>query len=147
MFRSIHLSRLVFAGRSAVVFGLLLQSGMAHALSPACKALNEASGSVSYTNRWLAEDFAPGESLSVSFYDNGDGLGGNPVMSDGVRLTSRNIARTAYAYQSNTGSKGVHAGYVSAAELSNYGLMIRIKAGTYMGPIALTCVDATHDGT
>lgn len=122
-----------------VLFQLLAGPGVAQAASAACEAINLVGATTSYTTRFAAADFLPGESVSVSFSDTGGNIGGSPIGSELVNLRSRDTSQIVLDYRSNTGSVGTHSGTASSSFLSNYGLYVRISSGTYIGPVQLRC--------
>jgi uncharacterized protein YhjY with autotransporter beta-barrel domain len=104
--------------------------------------------SSSYSRSFPAASFDSGESVTVTFNDNGNNAGNsNPTGADSVILRNPSTFAAYYDYRSNTGSAGNHTGSASSAQLSA-GLFISIKAGTYLGPVTISCgAAASSDAT
>ncbi|WP_346832084.1 autotransporter domain-containing protein [Pseudomonas abietaniphila] len=80
--------------------------------------------------------------MNVTFNDNGNNAGNsNPAGADSVILRNPTTFAAYYDYRSNTGSAGNHTGSASSAQLSA-GLFISVKAGTYLGPVTISCSSA-----
>nr|WP_234902700.1 cadherin-like beta sandwich domain-containing protein [Agrobacterium larrymoorei] len=95
------------------------------------------SGTTDYTGRFNAAAFEIGETLAVSFSDNGTDPKDNPTNSAQVRL-STNASALVYAYSSSSGSAGPHEGTI--ATLSSSGLFIRIgNTRGYLSAVSITC--------
>ena len=92
-----------------VLLQLLAGTGVAQAASAACDAINLVGATTSYTNRFAAANFLPGESLTISFFDSVSGIGGNPTAADAVIFRSQSAATAGYDYRSYSGSAGPHS--------------------------------------
>lgn len=111
---------------------------MAHAMSAACSTINGLGAQTVYTNRFLPIEFQAGETVSVSFSDNGAGAGGSPAAADMVLLSQYNTTPQ-YRYTTDVGAAGSYTGSVDSSFLTANGLYLRIKAGTYLSPVTVTC--------
>ncbi|MFK7698670.1 autotransporter domain-containing protein [Pseudomonas caspiana] len=121
------------------ISSLLFDTSTAHALSASCATLNGLSGSGSFSRSFAAGSFAAGESVSVTFSDNGGNVGNNnPSSADSVIMRNPTTFTPYFDYRSNTGSAGSHAGSASAANLTN-GLFISTKVGTYLSTVTINC--------
>ncbi|MCI8210507.1 hypothetical protein AUC61_13280 [Pseudomonas sp. S25] len=121
------------------ISGLLFDTSTAYALSASCATLNGLSGSGSFSRSFAAGSFAAGESVSVTFSDNGGNVGNNnPLSADSVLMRNPTTFTPYFDYRSNTGSAGSHAGSASAANLTN-GLFISTKVGTYLSTVTINC--------
>ncbi|MBC8982357.1 autotransporter domain-containing protein [Pseudomonas lurida] len=121
------------------ICSLLFDSSSAYALSASCTTLNGLSGSGTFSRSFAAGSFAAGESVSVTFSDNGSNVGNsNPSSADNVILRNPTNFSPYFDYRSNTGSSGSHTGTASAADLTK-GLFISIKVGTYLSPVTISC--------
>lgn len=130
-----------------IVQWLVGMSG-AHAMSAACSTLNGLGATTSYTQRFQASAFQAGESVSVSFSDNGAGIGGSPTTAD-VAILGQYSTVAQYRYSSDTGTAGSHVGTVDSSFLTTNGLYVRIKATSYLSPVVVSCSSAavSNDAT
>ncbi|WP_175459963.1 S-layer family protein [Ralstonia sp. 25mfcol4.1] len=110
-------------------------------MSAACSTLNGLGATTSYTQRFQASAFQAGESVSVSFSDNGAGIGGSPVTADVVILGQYSTV-SQYRYSSDTGTVGSHVGSVDSSFLTSNGLYLRINATSYLSPVIVSCSGA-----
>lgn len=118
--------------------GLAVTASPALALSNACTTLNSNSGTTSYSATFNAADFVTGETVTVSFTDNG----GDPktvpeINSAQIRLNNQNSSTVFYRYSSYTGSAGPHFG--SHNSLSTNGLSIQINSRTFLSGVTIVC--------
>lgn len=128
-----------FVFMALAICGLLFDSSSAYALSASCTTLNGLSGSGTFSRSFPAGSFSAGESVSVTFSDNGGNVGNsNPSTADNVILRNPSTFSPYFDYRSNTGSAGSHAGSASAADLTN-GLFISTKVGTYLSTVTINC--------
>ncbi len=128
-----------FVFMALAICSLLFDSSSAYALSASCTTLNGLSGSGSFSRSFPAGSFSAGESVSVTFSDNGGNVGNsNPSSADNVILRNPTTFSPYFDYRSNTGSAGSHAGSASAANLTN-GLFISTKVGTYLSTVTINC--------
>lgn len=135
------------AGRGVVwmcvlLLQLLAGTGVAQAASQVCDAINALGTTTSVTRTIAPGMFLAGESLALSFTDNGAGIGGSPVSAEIVNLRSQNVAQVAYDYRSHTGSAGPHSATVASSFLVANGLYMRIATGTYISPVQIRCITA-----
>lgn len=133
--------------RSVLALLLMVNAGAAHALSTACSTLNSTSGTTSYVVRFASTDFAAGESISFSYEDNGQDPGTNPTNSNLVNIRSRNLGTVYSDYRSSTRTLGIQTPTVSASQLAAGGLYLQIVAGTYIGPVTISCTGAVAEVT
>lgn len=124
------------------ILSALIASTPAFALSAACATLNANSGSTYYSQNFPASQFEAGESVTVSFTDNG----GDPktvphINSAQIRLNNYASSNVFYQYSSYTGTTGQHSG--SHTALSTSGLTIVIDAKTFLSPVSIVCASAT----
>jgi hypothetical protein len=118
---------------TTVVLSLACLLGFApsvYALSSGCTTLNAQNGTVSYNRSFAAGSFDAGDTLTVSFSDNGNNVGNsNPSTADSIILRNPTTFAAYYDYRSNTGSGGSHTGNAASTQLAN-GAFVSIKAGT-----------------
>ncbi|CUX47321.1 IPT/TIG domain-containing protein [Agrobacterium genomosp. 13] len=120
------------------VTGFAAFSSPAFALSSACEALNSNSGTTSYSKVFSASDFQAGESVTVSFTDNGTDPKTVPEINSGqIRLNSSDSSTVFYRYSTYTGSAGTYSG--SHTALSTSGLAITINAKSFLSGITIVC--------
>ncbi|MDP9838671.1 hypothetical protein J2T09_003443 [Neorhizobium huautlense] len=108
----------------------------AYALSAACSTLNNQSGTTSYTGRFAASAFDTGETITVSFTDNGTDPKTNQTASANIRLSTYDLAAV-YVYSSYSGSQGQQSGTNNS--LSTSGLYIALNARTYLSAFSIVC--------
>lgn len=136
IWQSWHSKAPALSALSAVA--VMMTASQAYALSSACMTLNSKSGTTSYSQTFAASEFDAGETLTVSFTDNG----GDPktvpeINSAQIRLNNANSSTVYYRYSSYTGSAGAHSG--SHTALNTAGLSIQIKALTYLSAVSIVC--------
>lgn len=127
---------------------LLCSANRALALSNGCAVLNSLSGSssLSYSgNRYPATDFAPGDTLTLSFTDSGTGVGLPPMNTDSVSLARNDLSNAQTYNATNSTSNSAHnvSITVPSGSLEVYGLAVR--ATTSHGQISnlvFTCTSA-----
>ncbi|WP_411906995.1 putative Ig domain-containing protein [Rhizobium mayense] len=120
------------------IIGVAVTSSPALALSAACDTLNANSGTTSYSQSFSASEFAAGESVTVSFTDNGGDPKTIPEINSGqIRLNNADSSTVFYSYSTYTGSPGPHSG--SHGSLSTTGLSIQIVARTYISAVTIVC--------
>jgi len=124
---------------TASLFGF---SPSVYALSAGCTTLNAQSGTTSFSRSFAAGSFDPGDTLTVSFSDNGSNVGNsNPSSADSVILRNPTTFTAYYDYRSNTGSGGSHTGGATSSQLTG-GAFVSIKAGTYLSAVSISCGSA-----
>ncbi|WP_244788271.1 putative Ig domain-containing protein [Cupriavidus pauculus] len=137
--------RLAFRGRFVWLFltlavQLAFGSSMAHAVSAACSTLS-ALDTISYSNTFPAASFSPGETLTVSYTDDGqDPASLPPFASDRVLVQDAGTTNLyGYNYYSSSKINGLRALTITASQLTASGLNLNIQTGTHIGPVAIRC--------
>jgi uncharacterized protein with beta-barrel porin domain len=118
-----------------VFFVLQFEMPSAFALSSACSAINSAD-TASYQANVSANQFAAGESVTVSFTDSGANAGGSQSAADYVMVEPG--FGNGEIYYSSSPSPGFNT-YSTTANLASTGLFVHLKTGTYITGVTLTC--------
>ncbi|WP_179783920.1 IPT/TIG domain-containing protein [Rhizobium sp. AN5] len=110
----------------------------AMALSAACTTLNSKSGTSFYTQTFAASAFEAGETVTVSFTDNGGDPKTVPEIQSGqIRLNSSDSATVFYRYSTYTGAAGSYSG--SHNSIDTDGLSITINTKSYLDSVMIVC--------
>ncbi|GAA0846858.1 hypothetical protein GCM10009080_47730 [Cupriavidus pauculus] len=109
-------------------------------MSAACSALS-ALDTISYSNTFPAASFSPGETLTVSYTDDGqDPASLPPFASDRVLVQDAGTTNLyGYNYYSSSKINGLRALTITASQLTASGLNLNIQTGTHIGPVAIRC--------
>ncbi|NSY93887.1 autotransporter domain-containing protein [Agrobacterium tumefaciens] len=139
-------------GVSAIVLAAFFMAGIAaittpaFALSAACATLNSNSGTTNYSVNFPASDFAAGETITVSFTDNGTDPKTVPEINSGqIRLNNHDSSTVFYRYSTYSGSAGPHSG--SHNTLSTDGLGMVINAKGHLSGVTIFCSAAVAEPT
>lgn len=131
--------------RQLLCFALLLlaQLGLslpaAYALSPSCSTLSALS-TTNYTQDFAASSFAAGETVIVTFTDDGQDTSGLPLLADHVLVEPESYGNGYNGiYYSSDRVGGLHTVTVSSAQLTSTGLLLIISTGQHIGTVNITC--------
>lgn len=115
----------------------------AHAMSAACTTLSSLD-TISYSNTFSAASFAGGETVTVTYTDDGGDTSGLPVFAtDHVLVQDSEMTNLyGYNYYSSSQVSGLHSLTVTSSQLTATGLRLSIATGTHIGTVAIRCTGA-----
>lgn len=127
---------------------LTVFTGTAFAASSACTALS-ALDTTSYSNSFPASSFASGESVTVTYSDDGGDTSGLPVFAtDRVRIQDTNQTNLyGYNYDSSSRVAGLHSVTITSGQLTATGLNLIVSTGTHIGTVSIRCSGAVSPPT
>lgn len=123
-----------------VALSALVAASPAFALSAACTAINSES-TTSFRNSYPASDFNAGESVSISFSNDGADTSGEEFASDYVLLESFDYSTGLryYASDNSAGSVFYSTDATGSNALSEAGLNLFLNTGRNITNVILTC--------
>jgi len=112
----------------------------AHAMSASCSTLGSLD-TTSYIKIFSAASFASGETVTVSYIDDGgDTADLPPFASDRVVVQDAGMTNLyGYVYYSSSKVGGLHSITLTSSQLTATGLSLNIATGTHIGTVAIRC--------
>jgi len=112
------------------------------AASAACTTINQIGTTSSYTNRWPATAFAPGEKVTVTSSDNGSQNNGVDITRSDLAMLSRYDFTNYWRHESYRSPAALVSKTTDDGFVETYGLYVMVKASTALAPVTLSCTPA-----
>nr|WP_315595712.1 autotransporter domain-containing protein [uncultured Cupriavidus sp.] len=112
-------------------------------MSAGCSALGSLD-TVSYNNSFPAASFASGDTVTVSYTDDGGDTATIPPFASDYVLVQDAATTNLYGYVYYSSSKvsGLHSLTITSSQLTATGLSLMIATGTHIGTVAIRCTGA-----
>ncbi|WP_422510217.1 fibronectin type III domain-containing protein [Stenotrophomonas sp. GZD-301] len=123
---------------------LIAGIGLASAESAGCTTVNGLNGRIPMTSNQMPTRFLPGDTLTVTFRDNGRGPRNDSSGSDAVILGGQGAIPQAYDYRTSGGTTGPHSITLPANFLTSNGLFVNvITSNGFIDGVNLQCTSST----